>query len=41
MPALPLIDSVGELILTKVREGDEVRVDGDRIFVGDDLVAVE
>ena len=37
---IPLIDSVGKLLLTKVREGDEVRVDGDRIFVGDDLVAV-
>jgi uncharacterized membrane-anchored protein len=37
---IPLVDSVGKLLMTKVREGDEVRVDGDRVFVGEELVAV-
>jgi uncharacterized membrane-anchored protein len=37
---VPLIDTVGPLLLDKVREGDPVRLDGDRVFVGDRLVAV-
>ena len=37
---IPLIDTVGPLLLRKVREGAEVRVDGDRIYAGDDLVGV-
>jgi uncharacterized membrane-anchored protein len=37
---VPLIDSVGPLVMRKIREGDPVRLDGDRILVGDRLVAV-
>jgi uncharacterized membrane-anchored protein len=37
---VPLIDSVGPLLLRKVRESDPVRLDGDRVFVGDRLVGV-
>ena len=37
---IPLIDRVGPLLLDKVREGDVLRLDGDRIYVGDGLVAV-
>jgi uncharacterized membrane-anchored protein len=37
---VPLIDSVGPLLLEKVREGDPVRLDGDRVFVGERLVGV-
>ncbi|MEW6059452.1 MAG: putative cytokinetic ring protein SteA [Actinomycetota bacterium] len=37
---IPLVDGVGPLLIRKVREGDRVRVDGDRIFVGERLVGV-
>ena len=37
---IPLIDRVGPLLMTKVREGDVLRLSGDRLFVGDRLVAV-
>jgi uncharacterized membrane-anchored protein len=37
---IPLIDGVGSLLLEKVREGDGIRLEGDRIFVGERLVAV-
>jgi uncharacterized membrane-anchored protein len=37
---IPLIDGIGSLLMTKVREGDPVRLDGDRVYVGDALVAV-
>jgi uncharacterized membrane-anchored protein len=37
---VPLVDSVGRLVMRKVREGDRVRLEGDRIFVGDRLVGV-
>ncbi len=38
---IPLVDGVGHLLLRKVREGDLLRLDGDRIFVGEDrLVGV-
>lgn len=37
---VPLIDSVGSLVLRKVREGDPVRLDGDRVVVGDRLLGV-
>ncbi len=37
---IPLVDSVGKLLMTKVREGDDVRVDGDRVFIGERLVGV-
>ena len=35
-----LIDRVGKLLLSKVAEGDAVRIEGDRVYVGDDLVGV-
>jgi uncharacterized membrane-anchored protein len=37
---IPLVDSVGPLLMEKVREGDDVSLDGDRVFVADHLVAV-
>jgi uncharacterized membrane-anchored protein len=37
---VPLVDSVGPLLLRKVREGDALRIDGDRLLVGDRLVGV-
>jgi len=37
---IPLVDGVGRLLLSKVREGDRVKVEGDRVFAGDRLVAV-
>jgi uncharacterized membrane-anchored protein len=37
---IPLIDQVGPLLMGKVREGDSIRLDRDRILVGDRLVAV-
>jgi uncharacterized membrane-anchored protein len=35
-----LIDRVGNLLMSKVEEGDSLRIDGDRIYMGDDLVGV-
>jgi uncharacterized membrane-anchored protein len=35
---IPLIDCVGPLLLRKVREGDGLRLDGDRVFVDGRLV---
>ena len=37
---IPLVDSVGPLVLRKVREGDAIRIEGDRIYVGERLVGV-
>ena len=37
---IPLVDRVGPLLIDKVREGDLLRLEGDRIYVGDRLVAV-
>ena len=37
---IPLIDRVGPLLMTKVREGDVLRLSGDRLFLGERLVAV-
>jgi uncharacterized membrane-anchored protein len=37
---IPLIDEVGKLLLRKVREGDLVRIEGDRVFVEEELVGV-
>ncbi|MEX2275403.1 MAG: putative cytokinetic ring protein SteA [Actinomycetota bacterium] len=37
---IPLIDRVGPLVLQKIRESDPVRVEGDRVYVGDRLVGV-
>ena len=35
-----LIDNVGKLLLGKVREGDDIRIEDDRVYVGDRLVGV-
>jgi uncharacterized membrane-anchored protein len=35
-----LVDQVGRLLLSKVKEGDEARIEGDRVYVGEDLVGV-
>jgi uncharacterized membrane-anchored protein len=37
---VPLIDTVGPLLMDKVREGERLRLDGDRIWAGDRLAAV-
>ena len=37
---IPLIDRVGPLLMEKVQEGDIVRLAGDRVYVGEQLVAV-
>jgi uncharacterized membrane-anchored protein len=37
---VPLIDRVGPLLVQKVREGDDVRLDGDRVYVDGRLVGV-
>ena len=38
--AVPLIDDVGKLLLWKLEEGDALRVDGDRVYRGEELVGV-
>jgi uncharacterized membrane-anchored protein len=37
---IPLIDGVGKLLLSKVRDGDPIRLEDDRIYVRDQLVGV-
>ena len=37
---VPLVDSVGPLLLRKVREGDRLRLEGDRLLDGDRIVGV-
>ncbi|MEX1047683.1 MAG: putative cytokinetic ring protein SteA [Actinomycetota bacterium] len=37
---IPVVDEVGPLLLQKVREGDPIRLDGDRVYVGNRVVAV-
>lgn len=37
---IPLVDNVGSLLIRKVREGDPVRIDGDRVYVRETLVGV-
>ena len=37
---IPVVDGVGRLVLDKIAEGDPVRLDGDRVHVGDTLVGV-
>jgi uncharacterized membrane-anchored protein len=37
---IPLIDRVGPLLLQKVRDGDDLTLDGDRVYVGDSLVGI-
>jgi len=36
---IPLVDGVGKDVLTRIKEGTEVRVDGNRVFVGEEVVA--
>jgi uncharacterized membrane-anchored protein len=36
---IPLVDDLGEAVFTEIREGDEVRVDGGEVWVGDRRVA--
>src|SRR5437899_2344285 len=35
-----LVDGVGKLLMKKIKEGDQIRLEGDRVFVGDQLAAV-
>jgi uncharacterized membrane-anchored protein len=37
---IPLVDAVGPLLLRKVRDGDLLRLDGDRVYDGDRLIGV-
>ncbi len=37
---IPLVDSVGPLLMQKVREGEPIRLEGDRIYAGTRLVGV-
>jgi uncharacterized membrane-anchored protein len=37
---VPLVDGIGTFLLKKVKEGDPIRVEEDRVYVGDELVAV-
>jgi uncharacterized membrane-anchored protein len=37
---VPLVDGVGELLLQKVREGDALRVQGDRVMLDGELLGV-
>jgi uncharacterized membrane-anchored protein len=36
---VPLVDSAGREVMVAIQDGDLVRVDGDHVYVGDDLVA--
>ena len=36
---VPLVDGVGRAVMTQLREGDEVRVEGDTVYLGDRQVA--
>ena len=37
---IPLVDGVGALLMSKVRDGEAVRIEDDRIYVGDRVVGV-
>jgi uncharacterized membrane-anchored protein len=37
---VPVIDDVGPLLMRKVKEGAPIRIDYDRVYVGDELVGV-
>src|ERR687896_1096103 len=37
---VPLVDDVGPLLLRKVKEGMPIRIEHDRVYVGDELVGV-
>ncbi len=36
---IPIIDNVGDEIFVRVHEGDHIRVDGDKVYAGDAVVA--
>src|SRR5437763_1205237 len=36
---IPILDGVGEDVFTRINEGDDVRLDGNKLFFGDDVVA--
>jgi uncharacterized membrane-anchored protein len=36
---IPLIDGVGKDVLARLKEGTEVRIEGNRVFAGDEVVA--
>jgi uncharacterized membrane-anchored protein len=36
---IPLIDDVGEELFDRLRDGDQVRIDGDTVYVGDETIA--
>ncbi|HEX6501068.1 MAG TPA: putative cytokinetic ring protein SteA [Micromonosporaceae bacterium] len=36
---IPLVDDLGEDLFDRLREGDEVRVDGDTVYLGDEKIA--
>src|SRR5207253_5804992 len=37
---VPLIDGVGHLVMSKIREGDAVRIEGDRLYLDGRVAAV-
>jgi uncharacterized membrane-anchored protein len=37
---IPLIDGVGHLVMSKIREGEAVRIEGDRLYVDGQVAAV-
>jgi uncharacterized membrane-anchored protein len=37
---IPLVDGVGRILTRKVQEGDIIRIDGDRVYRGDELIGV-
>src|SRR5919205_2831422 len=36
---IPLIDQVGKEVLSRVKEGAEARLEGNRLYIGDEVVA--
>jgi uncharacterized membrane-anchored protein len=37
---IPLVDGVGRILMQKVQEGDAIRIDGDRVYRGEELIGV-
>jgi uncharacterized membrane-anchored protein len=37
---IPLVDGVGRLLMQKIREGDRIRVEGDRVMLDEELLGV-
>jgi uncharacterized membrane-anchored protein len=37
---IPLVDGIGKILMRKIHDGDVVRVDGDRVYRGQELLAV-